>query len=141
MKNSHNNLYILFDGGRLSIMDCASDKTIHKEMDMPTINRLKKSVVEFINNFQMVDGETEIIKLLDECRNDKEFGNSKRGSLNTRTYNTLVRAFQTLGIQYASQVKDHHICEFWKQRNFGRLAMHTLRYFLDKYNLNTKQNL
>lgn len=137
MKKS-DNLYILFDGNKLAILDSASGETTQKEMDRPTINRLKKAVMEFICNFQMVDGETEIIKLLEESRNDEKFGSSKRGSLNTRTYNTLVRTFQTLGIQYASQVKDHYIGEFYKQKDFGRLALHSLRYFLDKYNLTTK---
>lgn len=137
MKKS-DNLYILFDGNKLAILDSASGETTQKEMDRSTINRLKKAVMEFICNFQMVDGETEIIKLLEESRNDENFG-SKRGCINTRTYNNLVRAFQTLGIQYASQVKDHHICEFWKLKDFGRLAMYSLRYFLDKYNLTTKQ--
>lgn len=136
MKKS-DNLYILFDGNKLAILDSASDKTTQKEMDKPTINRLKKAVIEFIRDFQMVDGETEIIKLLEESRNDENFG-SKRGCINTRTYNTLVRVFQTLGIQYASQVKDHYIGEFYKQKDFGRLALHALRYFLDKYNLTTK---
>lgn len=138
MKKS-DNLYILFDGNKLAILDSASGETTQKEMDKPTINRLKKAVMEFIRNFQMVDGETEIIKLLEESRNDEKFGYGKRGSLNTRTYNNLVRAFQTLGIQYASQVKDHTLGEFWKQKGFGGLAMHALRYFLDKYNLTTKQ--
>lgn len=137
MKKS-DNLYILFDGNKLAILDSASGETTQKEMDRPTINRLKKAVMEFICNFQMVDGETEIIKLLEESRNDEKFGGSKRGSLNTRTYNTLVRTFQTLGIQYASQMKDHYIGEFYKQKDFGRLALHSLRYFLDKYNLTTK---
>jgi len=131
-------LVIIFEGNTLSIMS-SSDEPIQKEMDKYTLKHLKKTVMECIHNFPMVDDKTEIIKLLEESRNDEKFGDSKRGSLNTRTYNTLVRAFQTLGIQYVSQVKDHHICEFYKQKDFGRLAMHSLRYFLDKYNIVTKQ--
>ena len=137
MKKS-DNLIVIFEGNTFAIFNYSANETTKKEMDKPTLNRLKNAVMECIHNFQMVDGETEIIKLLEESRNDEHFG-SKRGCITTRTYNNLVRAFQTLGIKYASQVKDHYIGEFLKQKDFGRLAMHTLRYFLDKYNLNTKQ--
>ena len=85
----------------------------------------------------MVDDKTEIIKLLEETRNDNQFG--RRITTNTRIYNTLVRTFQNLGIQYVYQVKEHHICEFIREPDFGHKAMVCLRYFLDKYNIATKQ--
>lgn len=137
MKKS-DNLYILFDGNKLAILDSASGETTQKEMDKPTINRLKKAVMEFIRNFQMVDGETEIIKLLEESKNDELF-RSKRGCINTRIYNSLVRAFQNLGIQYVSQVKDHTLGEFARFKDVGLSTIHALRYFLNKYNLTTKK--
>ena len=136
MKKS-DNLYILFDGNKLAILDSASGETTQKEMDKLTINRLKKAVMEFISNFQMVDGDTEIIKLLEESRNDEKFC-GRRGSINTRIYNSLVRAFQNLGIKYASQVKDHTLGEFARFKDVGLSTIHALRYFLDKYNLTTK---
>lgn len=139
MKKS-DNLYILFDGNKLAIMKTSSSETIQKEMDMPTINRLKKAVLDCIQNFQMVDDETEIIKLLEESKNDEKFcSRSGRGCINTRIYNSLVRAFQNLGIKYASQVKDHTLGEFARFKDVGLSTIHALRYFLDKYNLTTKK--
>ena len=129
------NLYIIFDGNTLSIMS-SSDKPIQKEMDKYTLKHLKKTVMECIHNFPMVDDKTEIIKLLKETMNDDQFGGR---ITNTRMYNALVRSFQRLGIQYVYQVKEHHICEFMQEHDFGHRAMYCLRYFLDKYNLVTKQ--
>ena len=54
-------------------------------------------------------------------------------------YNALVRSFQNLGIHYVYQVKEHHIDEFMREAYFGHKAMACLRYFLDKYNIVTKQ--
>ena len=102
-----------------------------------TLNHLKKAVMECIHNFPMVDDKTEIIKLLEETRNDNQF--SSRITTNTRIYNALVRTFQNLGIQYVYQVKEHRICEFFREPNVGHKAMACLRYFLDKYNIVTKQ--
>ena len=129
-------LVIIFEGNTLSIMS-SSDKPIQKEMDKYTLKHLKKTVMECIHNFPMVDEKTEIIKLLEETRNDNQFG--RRITTNTRIYNTLVRTFQNLGIQYVYQVKEHHICEFIREPDFGHKAMACLRYFLDKYNIVTKQ--
>ena len=129
-------LVIIFEGNTLSIMS-SSDKPIQKEMDKYTLKHLKKAVMECIHNFPMVDEKTEIIKLLEETRNDNQFGS--RTTTNTRTYNTLVRTFQNLGIQYVYQVKEHHICEFMREPDFGHKAITCLRYFLDKYNIVTKQ--
>ena len=129
-------LVIIFEGNTLSIMS-SSDKPIQKEMDKYTLKHLKKVVMECIHNFPMVDEKTEIIKLLEETRNDNQFGG--RCTTNTRMWNTLVRTFQNLGIQYVYQVKEHHICEFLKEPDFGHKAMTGLRYFLDKYNIVTKQ--
>ena len=129
-------LVIIFEGNTLSIMG-SSDKPIQKEMDKYTLKHLKKVVMECIHNFPMVDDKTEIIKLLEETRNDNQFGS--RITTNTRIYNTLVRTFQNLGIQYVYQVKEHRICEFFREPNFGHKAMACLRYFLDKYNIVTKQ--
>ena len=129
-------LVIIFEGNTLSIMS-SSDKPIQKEMDKYTLKHLKKTVMECIHNFPMVDDKTEIIKLLEETRSDNQFGS--RITTNTRIYNTLVRTFQNLGIQYVYQVKEHHICEFMKEPDFGHKAITCLRYFLDKYNISTKQ--
>ena len=93
--------------------------------------------MECINNFPMVDEKTEIIKLLKETEQDDQFGG--RLSTNTRMWNTLVRSFQNLGIHYVYQVKEHHICEFMREPDFGHKAITCLRYFLDKYNIVTKQ--
>ena len=125
-------LVIIFEGNTLSIMS-SSDKPIQKEMDKYTLKHLKKVVMECINNFPMVDDKTEIIKLLDETRNDNKFGS--RITTNTRMYNTLVRTFQNLGIQYVYQVKEHYIGEFMREPHFGHQAMVCLKYFLDKYNI------
>ena len=129
-------LVIIFEGNTLSIMS-SSDEPIQKEMDKYTLKHLKKVVMECIHNFPMVDDKTEIIKLLEETRNDNQFGS--RITTNTRIYNTLVRTFQNLGIQYVYQVKEHRICEFFREPNVGHKAMACLRYFLDKYNIVTKQ--
>ena len=129
-------LVIIFEGNTFAIMS-SSDEPIQKEMDKYTLNHLKKAVMECIHNFPMVDDKTEIIKLLEETRNDNQFG--RRITTNTRIYNTLVRTFQNLGIQYVYQVKEHHICEFMKEPDFGHKAITCLRYFLDKYNITTKQ--
>ena len=129
-------LVIIFEGNTFSIMS-SSDKPIQKEMNEYTLKHLKKAVMECIHNFPMVDDKTEIIKLLEETRNDNQFG--RRITSNTRTYNTLVRTFQNLGIQYVYQVKEHHICEFMREPDFGHKAITCLRYFLDKYNIATKQ--
>ena len=129
-------LVIIFEGNTLSIMS-SSDEPIQKEMDKYTLKHLKKVVMECIHNFPMVDEKTEIIKLLKETRNDNQF--SSRITTNTRIYNTLVRTFQNLGIQYVYQVKEHYIGEFMREPHFGHQAMVCLRYFLDKYNISTKQ--
>ena len=129
-------LVIIFEGNTLSIMS-SSDKPIQKEMDKYTLKHLKKTVMECIHNFPMVDEKTEIIKLLEETRNDNQFG--RRITTNTRIYNTLVRTFQNLGIHYVYQVKEHHIDKFMREAYFGHKAMACLRYFLDKYNIVTKQ--
>ena len=129
-------LVIIFEGNTLSIMS-SSDKPIQKEMDKYTLKHLKKTVMECIHNFPMVDDKTEIIKLLEETRNDNQFGS--RITTNTRMYNSLVRSFQNLGIKYVYQVKEHRICEFFKEPDFGHKTMVCLRYFLDKYNITTKQ--
>ena len=129
-------LVIIFEGNTLSIMS-SSDEPIQKEMDKYTLKHLKKAVMECIHNFPMVDDKTEIIKLLEETRNDNQFGG--RITTNTRIYNTLVRTFQNLGIQYVYQVKEHRICEFMKEPDFGHKAITCLRYFLDKYNIAIKQ--
>ena len=115
----------------------SSDEPIQKEMDKYTLNHLKKAVMECIHNFPMVDDKTEIIKLLEETRNDNQFGS--RITTNTRIYNTLVRTFQNLGIQYVYQIKEHYIGEFMREPHFGHQAMVCLKYFLDKYNIVTKQ--
>ena len=128
-------LVIIFEGNTLSIMS-SSDEPIQKEMDKYTLNHLKKAVMECIHNFPMVDDKTEIIKLLEETKNDDQFGNR---ITKTRRYNTLVRTFQNLGIQYVYQVKEHYIGEFMREPNFGHQTMVCLRYFLDKYNIVTKQ--
>ena len=127
---------IIFEGNTLSIMS-SSDEPIQKEMDKYTLNHLKKAVMECIHNFPMVDDKTEIIKLLEETRNDNQFGS--RITTSTRMYNTLVSTFQNLGIQYVYQVKEHYIGEFMREPHFGHQAMVCLRYFLDKYNITTKQ--
>ena len=129
-------LVIIFEGNTLSIMS-SSDKPIQKEMDKYTLKHLKKTVMECIHNFPMVDEKTEIIKLLEETRNDNQFG--RRITTNTRMYNALVSSFQNLGIHYVYQVKEHHIDEFMREAYFGHKAMACLRYFLDKYNIVTKQ--
>ena len=129
-------LVIIFEGNTLSIMS-SSNEPIQKEMDKYTLKHLKKAVMECIHNFPMVDEKTEIIKLLEETRKDNQFGG--RITTNTRIYNTLARTFQNLGIQYVYQVKEHHICEFMKEPDFGHKAITCLRYFLDKYNITTKQ--
>ena len=128
-------LVIIFEGNTLSIMS-SSDKPIQKEMDKYTLKHLKKVVMECIHNFPMVDEKTEIIKLLEETKNDDQFGNR---ITKTRRYNTLVRTFQNLGIQYVYQVKEHYIGEFMREPDFGHQTMVCLRYFLDKYNISTKQ--
>ena len=128
-------LVIIFEGNTLSIMS-SSDEPIQKEMDKYTLKHLKKVVMECIHNFPMVDEKTEIIKLLKETYHDDQFG----GMLtNDRMYNALVRSFQNLGIHYVYQVKEHHIDEFMREAYFGHKAMACLRYFLDKYNITTKQ--
>ena len=129
-------LVIIFEGNTFSIMS-SSDKPIKKEMNEYTLKHLKKAVMECIHNFPMVDDKTEIIKLLEETRNDDQFGS--RITTNTRIYNTLVRTFQNLGIQYVYQIKEHYIGEFMREPNFGHQTMVYLRYFLDKYNISTKQ--
>ena len=129
-------LIIIFEGNTFSIMS-SSDKPIKKEMNEYTLKHLKKAVMECIHNFPMVDDKTEIIKLLEETRNDDQFGS--RITTNTRIYNTLVRTFQNLGIQYVYQVKEHYIGEFMREPNFGHQTMVCLKYFLDKYNISTKQ--
>ena len=129
-------LVIIFEGNTFSIMS-SSDKPIQKKMNEYTLEHLKKAVMECIHNFPMVDDKTEIIKLLEETRNDNQFGS--RITTNTRMWNTLVRTFQNLGIQYVYQVKEHYIGEFMREPNFGHQTMVCLRYFLDKYNISTKQ--
>ena len=129
-------LVIIFEGNTFSIMG-SSDKPIQKKMNEYTLKHLKKAVMECIHNFPMVDDKTEIIKLLEETRNDNQF--SSRITTNTRIYNALVRTFQNLGIQYVYQVKEHYIGEFMKEPDFGPKAMYCLRYFLGKYNIVTKQ--
>ena len=127
---------IIFEGDTFAIFS-SSHKPIEKKMDKYTLNHLKKAVMECIHNFTMVDDKTEIIKLLEETRNDNQFGS--RITTNTRIYNTLVKTFQNLGIQYVYQVKEHYIGEFMREPNFGHQTMVCLRYFLDKYNISTKQ--
>ena len=127
---------IIFEGDTFAIFS-SSHKPIEKKMDKYTLNHLKKAVMECIHNFPMVDEKTEIIKLLKETRNDNQF--SSRITTNTRIYNTLVRTFQNLGIQYVYQVKEHYIGEFMREPHFGHQTMVCLRYFLDKYNISTKQ--
>ena len=127
---------IIFEGDTFAIFS-SSNKAIEKKMDKYTLEHLKKAVMECIHNFPMVDEKTEIIKLLEETRNDNQF--SSRITTNTRTYNTLVRTFQNLGIQYVYQVKEHYIGEFMREPHFGHHAMVCLRYFLGKYNIVTKQ--
>ena len=129
-------LVIIFEGNTFAIMS-SSDEPIQKKMDKYTLKNLKKAVMECIPNFPMVDDKTEIIKLLEETRNDNQFGS--RITTNTRIYNTLVKTFQNLGIQYVYQVKEHYIGEFMREPNFGHQTMVCLRYFLDKYNISTKQ--
>ena len=129
-------LVIIFEGNTFAIFS-SSNKAIEKKMDKYTLEHLKKAVMECIHNFPMVDEKTEIIKLLEETRNDNQFGS--RITTNTRIYNTLVRTFQNLGIQYVYQVKEHYIGEFMREPHFGHQAMVCLRYFLDKYNISTKQ--
>ena len=129
-------LVIIFEGNTFAIFS-SSDKPIQKEMNEYTLKHLKKAVMECIHNFPMVDDKTEIIKLLEETRNDNQFGS--RITTNTRIYNTLVRTFQNLGIQYVYQVKEHYIGEFMREPHFGHQAMVCLKYFLDKYNIVTKQ--
>ena len=129
-------LVIIFEGNTFAIFS-SSDKPIEKKMNEYTLKHLKKAVMECINNFPMVDDKTEIIKLLEETRNDNQFGS--RITTSTRMYNTLVRTFQNLGIQYVYQVKEHYIGEFMREPHFGHQAMVCLRYFLDKYNISTKQ--
>ena len=129
-------LVIIFEGNTFAIFS-SSNKPIERKMDKSTLNHLKKAVMECIHNFPMVDDKTEIIRLLEETRNDDQFGS--RITTNTRMYNTLVRTFQNLGIQYVYQVKEHYIGEFMREPNFGHQAMVCLRYFLDKYNISTKQ--
>ena len=127
---------IIFEGDTFAIFS-SSHKPIEKKMDKQTLNHLKKAVMECIHNFPMADDKTEIIKLLEETRNDNQFGS--RITTNTRIYNTLVKTFQNLGIQYVYQVKEHYIGEFMREPHFGHQAMVCLRYFLDKYNIVTKQ--
>ena len=127
---------IIVEGDTFAIFS-SSHKPIEKKMDKYTLNHLKKAVMECIHNFPMVDDKTEIIKLLEETRNDNQFGS--RITTNTRIYNTLVKTFQNLGIQYVYQVKEHYIGEFMREPHFGHQAMVCLRYFLDKYNISTKQ--
>ena len=128
-------LVIIFEGNTLSIMS-SSDKPIQKEMDKYTLKHLKKVVMECIHNFPMVNDKAEIIKLLKETKQDDQFG----GILtNDRMYNALVRSFQNLGIHYVYQVKEHYIDEFMREPYFGHQTMACLRYFLDKYNISTKQ--
>ena len=129
-------LVIIFEGNTFAIFS-SSDKPIEKKMNEYTLKHLKKAVMECIHNFPMVDDKTEIIKLLEETRNDNQFGS--RITTNTRIYNTLVKTFQNLGIQYVYQVKEHYIGEFMREPHFGHQAMVCLRYFLDKYNISTKQ--
>ena len=129
-------LVIIFEGNTFAIMS-SSDEPIQKKMDKYTLKNLKKAVMECIHNFPMVDDKTEIIKLLEETRNDNQFGS--RITTSTRMYNTLVRTFQNLGIQYVYQVKEHYIGEFMREPHFGHQAMVCLKYFLDKYNIVTKQ--
>ena len=129
-------LVIIFEGNTFAIFS-SSDKPIEKKMNEYTLKHLKKAVMECIHNFPMVDDKTEIIKLLEETRNDNQFGS--RITTSTRMYNTLVRTFQNLGIQYVYQVKEHYISEFMREPHFGHQAMVCLRYFLDKYNISTKQ--
>ena len=129
-------LVIIFEGNTFAIFS-SSNKAIEKKMDKYTLKHLKKAVMECIHNFPMVDDKTEIIKLLEETRNDNQFGS--RITTSTRMYNTLVRTFQNLGIQYVYQVKEHYIGEFMREPHFGHQAMVCLRYFLDKYNISTKQ--
>ena len=129
-------LVIIFEGNTFAIFS-SSDKPIEKKMNEYTLKHLKKAVMECIHNFPMVDDKTEIIKLLEETRNDNQFGS--RITTSTRMYNTLVRTFQNLGIQYVYQVKEHYIGEFMREPHFGHQAMVCLRYFLDKYNISTKQ--
>ena len=129
-------LVIIFEGNTFAIFS-SSNKAIEKKMDKYTLEHLKKAVMECIHNFPMVDDKTEIIKLLEETRNDNQFGS--RITTNTRIYNTLVKTFQNLGIQYVYQVKEHYIGEFMREPNFGHQTMVCLRYFLDKYNIVTKQ--
>ena len=129
-------LVIIFEGNTFAIMS-SSDEPIQKEMDKYTLNHLKKAVMECIHNFPMVDDKTEIIKLLEETRNDNQF--SSRITTNTRIYNALVRTFQNLGIQYLYQINEHYIGEFMREPDFGHQTMVCLRYFLDKYNIVTKQ--
>ena len=128
-------LVIIFEGNTFAIFS-SSDKPIEKKMNEYTLKHLKKAVMECIHNFPMVDDKTEIIKLLEETKNDDQFGNR---ITKTRRYNTLVRTFQNLGIQYVYQVKEHYIGEFMKEPHFGHQAMVCLKYFLDKYNISTKQ--
>ena len=129
-------LVIIFEGNTFAIFS-SSNKAIEKKMDKYTLKHLKEAVMDCIHNFPMVDDKTEIIKLLEETRNDNQFG--RRITTNTRIYNTLVRTFQNLGIQYVYQVKEHYIGEFMREPHFGHQAMVCLRYFLDKYNIVTKQ--
>ena len=129
-------LVIIFEGNTFAIMS-SSAEPIQKKMDKYTLKHLKEAVMDCIHNFPMVDDKTEIIKLLEETRNDDQFGS--RITTNTRIYNTLVRTFQNLGIQYVYQVKEHYIGEFMREPNFGHQTMVCLRYFLDKYNISTKQ--
>ena len=129
-------LVIIFEGNTFAIMS-SSAEPIQKKMDKYTLKHLKEAVMDCIHNFPMVDDKTEIIKLLKETRNDNQFGS--RITTNTRMYNTLVRTFQNLGIQYVYQVKEHYIGEFMREPHFGHQAMVCLRYFLDKYNIVTKQ--
>ena len=129
-------LVIIFEGNTFAIMS-SSAEPIQKKMDKYTLKHLKEAVMDCIHNFPMVDDKTEIIKLLEETRNDNQFG--RRITTNTRMYNTLVRTFQNLGIQYVYQVKEHYIGEFMREPHFGHQAMVCLRYFLDKYNIVTKQ--
>ena len=130
-------LVIIFEGNTFAIMS-SSAEPIQKKMDKYTLKHLKEAVMDCIHNFPMVDDKTEIIKLLEETRNDDQFG-GRRTTSNTRTYNTLVRTFQNLGIQYVYQVKEHYIGEFMKEPDFGPKTMYCLRYFLGKYNIVTKQ--
>ena len=129
-------LVIIFEGNTFAIFS-SSNKAIEKKMDKYTLKHLKEAVMDCIHNFPMVDDKTEIIKLLEETRNDNQFGS--RITTSTRMYNTLVRTFQNLGIQYVYQVKEHYIGEFMREPHFGHQAMVCLRYFLDKYNISTKQ--